>query len=103
MLTVKPGVQPPLIYLLAAIANVSEIVGLQLRITSGLDSQHSQWSGHYQLRAVDVGSKEFSAEQKELILATLEKELEIRLPVDRVYAALKSPGTEHEHFHVQFK
>ena len=103
MLKVKAGVQPPLIYIVAAIANVSERRAITITITSGLDGKHSEWSGHYQLRCVDARSKGFSKNDKEMIRADIERELKMMLPVRRIYVGLHDAGNRNEHFHVQFK
>ncbi len=57
MIKIKKGVQPPNIIIAAVIANVAEHRGITLTITSGMEGKHSEWSGHYQLRVLDIRSK----------------------------------------------
>lgn len=71
-----------------------------LRITSGCDGPHSGPDDpHHKGNAFDVGSHEFSAEQKDLILAQAMN----YLGWDHFYGFLESPGTDNEHFHFQVK
>ena len=106
----KDGVQPPRLYLVAAIANVAERRGLVLRLTSGLDGEHSEWSGHYQGRAVDFGTKEHRGRVDLDRLAEDVREEVLRLMrLDtvadraRVYVAIHDRGNDNEHGHAQFK
>ena len=54
MLNVKEGVQPPLIWLIAAVSRVASKRGKAITITSGTDGAHSKNSLHYSLRALDL-------------------------------------------------
>lgn len=101
MIKIKKGVQPPIIIIVAIIGNVAEHRGISLTITSGLDSKHSEWSGHYQLRCADVKSKNLS--DKDGIVADIYTGMELYFPHDRIYVAIHSKGKRNEHIHVQFK
>ena len=101
MIKIKKGVQPPLIIIVAVIANVAERRGIILTITSGIDSKHSDWSGHYQLRCVDVRSK--SLIDKDGIVADIHSGMEEYFPPDGIYVAIHDKGKRNEHIHVQFK
>jgi len=103
MLKVKKGVQPPLVYIIVAMANVSEMRGITLTITSGLDSRHGEWSGHYQLRCADGRSKTFPSPKKESIRDSLRSELRQYFPRNRVYCEIHDLGKRNEHYHLQFK
>lgn len=103
MISVKNGVQPILIHLISAVANVAQQKNIELRITSGIDGKHSEFSGHYQLRCIDVGSKEFQYSEKHLIRLAIELELKKRFDSDRIFVDLEHEGQENEHIHVQFK
>jgi len=107
MINVKIGVQPPIVYIVAAIANVSERRGIALRITSGIDGKHSRWSGHYQLRCVDVGTKELPESQLSDIRDDIRGSMTVFFPSDRIYVEIHSKGDRgpegNEHIHAQFK
>ncbi len=101
MIKVKKGVQPPIIYIAAVVANVAEHRGITLVVTSGLDSRHSDWSGHYQLRCLDVRSK--NLDDKNGIVADIYTGMEVYFPSDRIYVAIHDVGKRNEHIHCQFK
>lgn len=107
MIKIKTLVQPPLIRIVAVIANVAEERGITLRISSGIDGKHSEFSGHYQLRSVDVGSKEHDVSMLPMICDDLRKEMGKYFPPSRVYVGIHSKGDRgengNEHIHVQFK
>lgn len=60
-LAVKAGVQPRLVHLLVAVANVAQRTTSvsEVVITSGIDGVHSPNSLHYALRAIDIRSYNF--------------------------------------------
>ena len=101
MLKIKKRIQPPIIYIAVAIANVAERRGITLTITSGLEGKHSTWSGHYQLRCLDVRSKNLS--DKNGIVADIHSVMELYFPSDRIYVAIHDKGKRNEHIHAQFK
>lgn len=100
MIRVKPGVQPPLVYLMAAVANVSERLGRTWTITSATDGKHSEWSGHYQLRALDA-RRDISDEA--LISIRYELKALMGVSLQRLYVKRHDIGTPNEHIHLQFK
>ena len=54
MVRIKDGVTPyRLLVLVAAAANVAEILGKTVRITSGTDGKHMVGSKHYSMEAID--------------------------------------------------
>lgn len=101
MLKIKKRIQPPVTYIAVAIANVAEHRGITLTITSGSEGKHSQWSGHYQLRCLDVRSKNLS--DKNGIVADIYTTMELYFPSDRIYVAIHDVGKRNEHIHCQFK
>lgn len=54
MIKIKEGVTPKNLVIAAAIANVAEILGVSLVITSGTDSVHKTGSKHYTGEALDM-------------------------------------------------
>ena len=85
--------------ILSAVDQCANKLG-DLRITSGCDGAHSGPDDpHHTGNAFDVGSHEFSTEQKDLILAQIMN----YLGWERFYGFLESPGTDNEHFHFQVK
>lgn len=101
MIKIKTLVQPPLVYIIAVIANVAEKRGITLTITSGLDGRHAEWSGHYQLRCADVRSKTLA--DKDGIVMDIYTRMEDYFPPNRIYVAIHDKGKRNEHIHVQFK
>ncbi len=101
MIKIKKGVQPPIVLIMAAIANVAEHRGIDLTITSGLDGRHSEWSGHYQLRCLDIRSKNLS--DKEGVKADIHSNMELYFPINKIYVGIHDRGKRNEHIHVQFK
>lgn len=95
-LAVKPGVQPPLIRLVVALANAAQHGVFadvpELVITSGLDGVHSANSLHYALRAIDIRTRNLDATQTSVLLTLLRKELGTGYDVVQ----------ELDHIHVEF-
>jgi hypothetical protein len=60
-LTIKRGVQPPLLRIFAGISNVAQTLDhpKSVCITSGIDGKHSTTSLHFQLAALDVRTRTF--------------------------------------------
>jgi hypothetical protein len=85
--------------ILSAIDQCAKKLG-DIRLTSACDGEHSgPGDPHHSGNAYDVGSHEFSAERKDLILAQVMN----YLGWDYFYGFLESPGTDNEHFHFQVK
>lgn len=98
LLVKEPERQPRLVSILAAVANVSQALGIVLRITETIgNGRHGPDSLHYALRAVDIGSKEFDSNMKQRILLALRSELG-----DKYDVLLENEGKLSEHFHVEF-
>ena len=127
---VKRGVQPPNLYIFAAAVNVYGRLGIlgSLRVTSGLEGKHDRLSGHYQLRALDFGTKwadrfdtgdawtplrvpngfdipTSKAQVLDLVVLLLELEIAelLEIPASTVYVKVHRPGTRSEHIHAQVK
>jgi hypothetical protein len=54
MIKIKNGVEPRLLIIVAAAANVATEMGVTVTITSGTDGKHMEGSFHYQGKAVDI-------------------------------------------------
>lgn len=54
MISVKAGVEPRLIHLICAVANVGAQLNEDPVITAGCDGQHMKGSLHYRYRAIDI-------------------------------------------------
>jgi len=96
---IKPGAQPRLLDLMAAVGNVAQALTspAEVWITSGMDSLHSPNSLHYALRAIDVRTKNFPTPQAKLdFVAALRVELGPDYDV-----LLESIGQPQEHVHIE--
>lgn len=102
---VKSGVQflviaPAGFRILSAIDDCAAKLELDLVITSACDGAHSGPADpHHTGEAYDLRSHDFTAEQKDRILA----EIMNKLGWERFYGFLEKPGTDDEHFHFQRK
>jgi hypothetical protein len=86
--------------ILAAIDQAAQKLDCDLTITSACDGEHSGPNDpHHRGEAYDVRSHDFSAEQKDRILAQIMQQL----GWERFYGFLEAAGTENEHFHFQVK
>lgn len=86
--------------ILSAIDQTAKKLNCDLVITSACDGTHSGPDDpHHRGEAYDVRSHDFSAEQKDLVLAQIMN----CLGWDSFYGFLESPGTDNEHFHFQVK
>lgn len=97
---IKPGAQPRLLDLMAAVGNVASSLGSvpEVWITSGMDSLHSPNSLHYALRAVDVRTKNFpTSAAKHAFVAALKAELGPDYDV-----ILEAEGQANEHAHLEY-
>lgn len=99
MIKVKNNVTPPLLVIMAAVANVAERWGITVVVTSGTDGKHMQNSKHYEAAALDVRSKQPFKTPKEKLdfLAAVMERLG-----DNYYGLLEAPGNPNEHFHIEF-
>lgn len=101
----KPGtsfsvIAPGGFRILSAIDQAALQLDCELTITSACDGEHSGPNDpHHRGEAYDVRSHDFSAEQKQRLLAQIMN----LLGWERFYGFLESPGTENEHFHFQVK
>jgi hypothetical protein len=69
-------------------------------VSSACDGVHSGPADpHHDGNAYDLRSHDFTADQKDVILANVMT----TLGWDRFYGFLESPGTDDEHFHFQTK
>jgi hypothetical protein len=100
----KPGVSFSIIApggfrILSAIDQTAQKLNCDLTITSACDGTHSGPNDpHHRGEAYDVRTHDFSAEQKQLVLAQL-----ITILGDRFYVFLESPGSDNEHIHAQVR
>lgn len=69
-----------------------------LVITSANDSTHGEDSRHYSDEALDIRSKSFSHQTKEIFRKSLESNLGPKFRV-----LFEGKGTDNEHFHAQVK
>lgn len=99
-LVIKEGVQPHLIRIVAALANVatSWYGTPELTITAGIDGQHQASSLHYALRAVDVRSHDIPTQSlKDLFVAQIKAELGAGYQV-----IVENLGSANEHVHIEY-
>ena len=99
-LKIKGTVQPKILMMMAAIANVAQSLEspVDVLITSGNDSAHMQGSKHYSYEALDIRSKNFpSAQAKrhfmDAVLTRLGKGYQMILEYE---------SKANEHFHLEW-
>lgn len=92
MLKIKAGVTPKNLVIAAAVANVGEILGLGLVITSGTDGQHKPGSKHYTGEALDIRSFNIPEALRPKVIA----HLQARLGSD--YQVI----VEQDHIHIEW-
>jgi len=86
--------------ILSAIDQTAAKLGVDLVITSACDGAHSGPDDpHHHGEAYDVRSHDFTADQKEKILATVMNVLGWTY----FFGFLEAAGTDNEHFHFQRK
>ena len=101
---VKPGVQFTIIApggfcILAAIQHATEVLSLDLTITSACDGMHSgPEDPHHRGEAYDIHTYGMTNDQKQAVLTAISEKLG-----PRFYCFLESPGTDNEHIHCQVK
>lgn len=93
-ISVKLGVQPALISLVVAVANVAERLGETTYISAGIDGVHLLDSFHYKLCAIDVSSRPLKDKYK--FVAELIKELGAGYDI-----FLEQAGLPNEHIHLE--
>lgn len=86
--------------ILGAIDKVAEQLNLDLVITSACDGLHSGDNDpHHRGEAYDVRSHDLALEDKDKVLAWIQK----YLGADHFFAFLEAAGTDNEHFHIQVR
>ncbi len=86
--------------ILSAISRVSELLGVDLTITSACDGLHSGPDDpHFRGEAFDVRSQDLDEKMKPVVLNAIRA----ILPAANFYCFLESPLTKNEHFHCQIK
>jgi hypothetical protein len=101
----KPGVSFSIIApggfrILSAIDQTAQKLDCDLIITSACDGEHSGPNDpHHRGEAYDVRTHDFSAEQKQLVLAQI---INI-LGSEHFFAFLEAAGTANEHLHAQVR
>ena len=75
MIFVKADVRPKSLTIMAAAANVAELLGLSLTVTSGEDGQHMAGSRHYTGDAIDIRRRNLAAGQVEQVMGGLKERL----------------------------
>jgi hypothetical protein len=100
LVKIKSGVAPRNLYIVAAIANVAQLLHdpVDIVITAGSDGKHKRGSLHYSYAAIDVRSKNFPNRASkvrfvELVLKRLGADFE---------GFLEGGGTANEHFHFEY-
>ena len=100
-LTVKEGVTPPIVRILAGIANVAKSLGVvnAVVITAARNGVHKQGSRHYTDAAIDIRTKNFPDEpSKHQFLDLLRAELGEH-DYDFLY---EDPGGANQHIHIEY-
>lgn len=98
MIFVKRSVEPPLIRLVAAVANVASTLPDSVTITSGIDGRHKVGSRHYTASAIDIRSHNFpSAASKRTFITDVLSRLGPGYDM-----LLEYEGQPNEHFHLEF-
>lgn len=75
MLKVKSDVTPKNLTIAAAIANVAQLMDLELVITSGTDGKHMEGSKHYTGDALDLRTRNLTKKQQVQVMNALRKRL----------------------------
>lgn len=105
MLAFKPDVRldlssPAIVHILYNVSKVAKELNKTIRITSGNDSHnlHMKGSRHLTDEAVDIGTKEFSADVKSDLFNKLYDKVGPRFSV--LFENMNQPN---EHIHIQVK
>ncbi len=97
---IKPGAQPRLLDLVAAVSNVAQTISTppEVFITAGIDGQHGPNSLHYALRAIDVRTKNFPDRASKLEFAA-----QLRKALGKDYQVIfENEGQAQEHLHLEY-
>lgn len=97
MIKIKRGVTPRNLYIMAAAANVAEMLGVEVVITSGTDGKHMKGSKHYTSEALDIRTKTLSREKKFALLDGILARLGTNYQ-----GILESEDKVNEHIHVEY-
>lgn len=95
MIKIKNGVTPRNLYIAAAVANVAELINIEVIITAGTDGRHMKNSKHYTGDALDIRSKNLVDKKRFLDLVL------IRLG-DGYQGFLESERSPNEHIHIEY-
>ncbi len=99
VIKLKEGVQPKLILLVAALANVaSELALEEVWITAGIDGTHGADSLHYALRAIDIRIHNLTPAQADALVAGLIR----HLGEANVDCFIEAKGTPNAHIHLEY-
>jgi hypothetical protein len=99
MLLVLDNVRPPLVRLIAGVANVLKELDVfpNVYITHAFDGEHKRGSLHKRYAALDIRSHNLSLEQRAHFLQLLR----LKFPHPRFDVLLESRGTPNEHIHLE--
>ena len=97
MIYVINGVTPPLVRLVAGLANAAQSIGTDVFITYARNGVHKEGSLHYRYGALDIRTHNLTVEQRTLLLTNLQS----RFPKPQFDVLLESAGTPNEHIHVE--
>ena len=92
MIKIKNGVTPRLLIIAAALANISESLGVEYVITSGTDGKHMKGSKHYTGEALDVRTSSLDNDEIDDVIDAL------RVKLGRNYDVL----FETNHIHIEY-
>ena len=92
------GMRPELVFALQIVASHWPD-GINMTVTSIVDSKHSQTSLHYAGAAIDIRSRNLKLNEKRDLVAALHK----RALGNDYDFLLEDPGGPNEHFHLEFQ
>jgi hypothetical protein len=100
LIKTKAGVKPHCLGMMAAVANVAQMLTtpLDVVITAGTDGAHMAGSKHYIGEALDIRSKGFPNRATKKMF--IEQVLGRLGPGYQMF--VESEGTENEHFHLEY-
>lgn len=100
MLRVLDNVTPPLVRLVAGLANAVWDLGPefpQVYITHGQDGSHKKGSLHYRYAALDVRTKNLTAMEADLLISRLL----VKFPKPRFDVIFEDRGNPNQHIHIE--